>query len=195
MPIWGTVQNLEEAVIRLPPTASAALETRPSPDPSPGVSTAPPSGRRWSVHRRCVRKLTSSPAKRGTTECWATKARRNRHRRGAMPPECWVRVSRSAVPRVRHAPDRGAGYRAEAEEDSDLRAGARHALQRLLGASGVSVQAEPSRGAQPSGTYRRLQRRRRWALITVGRLQLAPMSALKRITDSSRTSHHARKVP
>jgi hypothetical protein len=38
MPIWGTVQNLEEAVIRLPPLASAALETRPSPDPSPGVS-------------------------------------------------------------------------------------------------------------------------------------------------------------
>jgi hypothetical protein len=38
-----------------------------------------------SVPSRRAKKPTSSRAKRGITECWATKARRNRRQRSAMP--------------------------------------------------------------------------------------------------------------
>ena len=42
--------------------------------------------------------------------------------------------------------DGGARHRAAAEDDANPRAGALHALQGLLGAARLSVQAKPSRG-------------------------------------------------
>jgi hypothetical protein len=66
--------------------------------------------------------------------------------------------------------------------------------------SSISRQERPSSAAimKPAAWSTRSlmpQNKAQRALITVGRLQLAPMSALKRITDSSRTPHHVRKVP
>ena len=53
-------------------------------------------------------------------------------------------LSRSPLPRLRHAPDRGAGHRAATEDNADPRTGALHALQGLLAGARISVQAKPS---------------------------------------------------
>jgi uncharacterized protein YhfF len=64
----------------------------------------------------------------------------------AQPSQRWVWLSRSEMPWLQHASDRGARPRAATEDNADPRTGTLHAVQGLLTASRATVQAEPSGG-------------------------------------------------